>query len=78
MPKRKLSVALKKQHILDNTDDLEFSERKCILRMIYNSKSSKFLKEKGNGTQINLDKLPIKLICSIYDYIISLEDKNDE
>jgi hypothetical protein len=73
MPKKK-SNAFKRQYILDNTGDLDISERKTILRMIYNSKSSKYLNEKGSGTQIDLSKLTSKLITSIYDYIVSCNE----
>jgi hypothetical protein len=73
MPKKK-SNAFKRQYILDNTGDLDISERKTILRMIYESPQKKYLAEKGSGTQINLDKLSCKLITSIYDYIVSCNE----
>jgi hypothetical protein len=56
-------------YICNNVDELNFQNRKNVLQIIYNSPSQKKITEKGNGSQIKMDDLPIMLIITIYDFI---------
>ena len=62
-------MADKLTFITDNINELLLQDRREILQMIYNSKSRSKLKEKGGGTQINLNDLSEPLIEKIYDCI---------
>jgi len=62
-------MADKLTFITDNINELLLQDRREILQMIYNSKSRSKLKEKGGGTQINLNDLSEQLIEKIYDCI---------
>jgi hypothetical protein len=74
-----MDISQKKQHILDNTNELVLQDRKEILQMIFNSQFRNKLKEKGNGTQIRLKNLSDDLITRIYDFIVArLNDHSDE
>lgn len=74
-----VTLSYKKQHILDNTNELMLKDRKEILQFIFNSSSRNKLKEKGNGTQVRLETLSNALIEKIYEFInVRLNDHSDE
>jgi hypothetical protein len=56
-------------YISENINDLEISDRKTVLRMIYESESKEHLEEKGGGTQIHVNLLSDKLITDIYEFV---------
>jgi hypothetical protein len=56
-------------YISENINELEIPERKTVLSMIYNSESKEHLREKGGGTQINVNLLSDKLITDIYEFV---------
>lgn len=66
-------------YICNNVDELNFQNRKDVLQVIYNSSSQNKITEKGNGSQIKMDDLPIMLIRTIYDFInLKLEAQKTE
>ena len=66
-------------YICNNADELNFQNRKDVLQVIYNSSSQNKITEKGNGSQIKMDDLPIMLIRTIYDFInLKLEAQTNE
>jgi len=70
---------IKKQYILDNTNELEIHDRKELLQMIFNSQFRSKLKEKGNGTQIRLEALSTELLEKIYNFVFAkLNDPSTE
>jgi hypothetical protein len=66
-------------YICNNVDELNFQNRKDVLQVIYNSSSQNKITEKGNGSQIKMNDLPIMLIRTIYDFInLKLEAQKTE
>jgi hypothetical protein len=56
-------------YICNSIDDLNIQNRKDVLQIIYNSSSQNKITEKGNGSQIKMNDLPVVLIRTIYDFI---------
>jgi hypothetical protein len=66
MTSENISTQFKELFILDNINELQLQDRREILQMVYNSASRSKLKEKGSGTQINLEDISDILIEKIY------------
>jgi hypothetical protein len=57
------------EFIIENANELDINNRLEILQLIYSSKFSKSISEKGGGCQINLSDLDQEIIDKIHEFI---------
>jgi hypothetical protein len=65
----------KHDFIIENANELDINNRLEILQLIYSSKFSKSISEKGGGCQINLHDLDQEIIDKIHEFITKQLDE---
>ena len=63
------NINCKYAFICDNVNELNIEHRKHILQMIFNSSDRNKIKEKGVGSQINMNEISPQLINKIFIFI---------